>query len=91
MRDRMDGLQRYHLQFEKLIGTIPEARAGVFIRYKPNHNPHANLLWNTADLNNARVLRAHDRGPDNRNLMTLIPDRVWYLFDERTFSLRRIQ
>lgn len=79
----------YHELFEELLARLPEERIGVFVRYRSDHNPDLSLTRSPADLETAPVLRVYDRGPNNRDLMRLLPDRTWYLFDEASWALYR--
>ena len=61
-----------------------EARAGkhlVIVRYKPDHDCHAEWVFNGADLDGARVVWARElSGDDNRKLLTYYKDRsAWVL------------
>jgi hypothetical protein len=88
-----DALQRwsaYQRHAAQLFARIPEPQAIVFIRYGPRHSPHATLVHNPPDYEQARLWLVHDRGEDNRRLLALAPQRVPYLFDEATFTLYRI-
>jgi hypothetical protein len=80
----------YHRAFAWIIAGIPDRRAVVFVRYKPNHNPHLSLIENPADHSRARIWVVHDRGADNVRLLAVAPERVPYLFDEASFALYRL-
>ena len=89
-RNLQAAVQSYHLWFERRIATIPDQRAIVFIRYGPRHNVHHSLIANDPDLAHARLWIVYDRGPANRQLAALAPDRATYLFDEASGSLMRL-
>jgi hypothetical protein len=80
----------YHRAFARVLATIPEPRAVVFVRYQAGHNPHRSLIANPSDYARARVWLVYDRGPDNRRLLERFPERAAYLFDEATFTLSRL-
>jgi hypothetical protein len=77
----------YHRDFARAVQRIPESKAIVFVRYKPDHNVHASLIANPPDLERARAWIVYDRGPENARLMALAPDRASYLYDEATETL----
>ena len=80
----------YQLAFSEAVSTLPDARTIVFIRYAPRHFVHTSLIANQADLANARTWLVYDRGAEDAELMALAPNRVPYLFDEQSGSLRRL-
>lgn len=75
-------VQRYQRTFLSALDQLPAAKAIVFVRYGPAHNPHLSLLYNEPDLPDARRWIVYDRGPDNLRLMRAAPDRAAYLYDE---------
>jgi hypothetical protein len=75
---------------EQLLDIVPDPRTIVFVRYAPNHNAHASLIRNQPFLADAPHWIVYDRGADNIRLMRLAPDRVPYLFDEATATVRRL-
>jgi hypothetical protein len=83
--------QVYQRSFRRLVATIPEPRAIVFVRYGQGHDPNHSLIANDPDVANARLWVVYDRGAQNAELAALAPTRATYLFDEKTFSLHREQ
>jgi hypothetical protein len=77
----------YQLSFTNLVHQIPDPKAIVFVRYKPDHNFHWSLIVNEPDLERARFWIVYDRGPENARLMRLAPDRAAYRYDEATHTL----
>jgi len=77
----------YFEVFQILLESIPEEKAGVFIRYSPDHNPHQSLINNAPQIDKASRITVYDRGADNQKLIDLLPDRAWYVFDEANFRL----
>jgi hypothetical protein len=75
---------RVHLiRFARLRASLPAERALLFVRHAAFHNPHETLVQNVADPERERVLVVYDRGSDeNARLMSLMPDRTPFLFDE---------
>lgn len=71
-------------RFLEQVGGVPDARAIVFVRYAPSHDPHQSLVTNGPDIAHARVWVVHDRGDENTQLCRLAPDRAPYLYDEAT-------
>jgi hypothetical protein len=55
----------------------------VIVRYGPNHNTHAEWVYNEADIDGAKVVWARDMD-DNRLLLEYFADRrVWLLLPDR--------
>jgi hypothetical protein len=66
----------------------------VFVRYAPQHMFQEEWIWNAADIDGARVVWAHDLGPEeNARLIAYYPNRVPLLFepDARPMRLERYQ
>ena len=74
--------------FEQLVRQIPDHRAIVFVRYADKHPDGLSLVRNVPDLERAPVWTVYDRGEDNARLLALVPDRVPYLFDEKSWTLK---
>ena len=75
-------VQRYQRNFLSAIAQLPPAKAIVFVRYGPEHNPHLSLLYNQPDLADAARWIVYDRGADNLRLMRTAPGRAAFLYDE---------
>jgi hypothetical protein len=82
--------RRYFDAFAQVTRQIPEERAIVFVRYGAKHLDGLSLVRNVPDLDSARVWTVYDRGADDARLMALAPERAPYLFDETTWTLRRL-
>jgi hypothetical protein len=87
VRPQLQQRVAYHRAFARVVSSIPDERALVFVRYHPAHNPHRSLIENPPDHARARVWIARDRGADNRRLQEQAPGRAAYLFDEASFTL----
>jgi hypothetical protein len=74
--------------FTELVRQIPDQRAIVFVRYSEKHPDGLSLVRNVADLDRAPLWTVYDRGDDNERLLALAPDRVPYLFDEKSWTLK---
>jgi hypothetical protein len=61
----------------------------VFVRYGPEHNVHAEWVYNGADLEKTKILFAHDLSPEkNERLLALDATRTaWLLLPEEGDSL----
>ncbi len=81
----------YHRRFQELVSAIPEERTIVFVRYKPDHDPHKSLIANEPDLAGAKAWIVYDRGLENSKLTSLAPQRAAYLFDESAGLLIRLR
>jgi hypothetical protein len=81
----------YHRRFLDLVSAIPEERAIVFVRYKPDHDPHKSLIANEPNLVGAKAWIVYDRGFENSSLMALAPSRTAYVFDESVSLLLRLR
>jgi len=53
----------------------------VIVRYSPEHSPHVEYVFNSADIDNSRIVWARDMGEaKNKELLDYYPDRrVWLL------------
>ena len=91
VRGQIDADHEYHEAFESLLAHIAEPRAVVFVRYGPKHNDGLSVVRNVATPSDSRIWTAYDRGADNARLLQLAPDRAPYLFDETSWTLRRLQ
>jgi hypothetical protein len=62
-----------------------EARGGwhvIFVRYSPQHPRAEEWIYNDADIPNAKIIWAHDMGPDaNQALMNRFPGRQAWDFE----------
>ena len=74
--------------FAELVRQIPDRRAIVFVRYADKHPDGLSLVRNVPDLDRAPVWTVYDRGDDNERLLALAPERVPYLFDEKSWTLK---
>jgi hypothetical protein len=74
--------------FAQLVRQIPDQRAIVFVRYADKHPDGLSLVRNVPDLDKAPVWTVYDRGDDNERLLALAPERVPYLFDEKSWTLK---
>ena len=80
----------YFRSFRSLVDSIPEQRAIVFVRYRPDHFPHHSLIDNDPDLAAAKTWIVYDRGPENALLVNVAAGRVPYLYDEASERLTRL-
>jgi hypothetical protein len=87
VRAQIAGDRTYYDAFMRLMPPAPQ-RAVVFVRYARQHNDGLSLVRNEPDLAAARVWTVYDRGADNARLLALAPDRVPYVFDEASWTLR---
>lgn len=81
----------YYDRFASLVGQIPEQRAVIFVRYGEKHLDGLSLVRNAAAADSARVWTVYDRGADNARLLARAPGRTPYLFDETSWTMRRMR
>ena len=88
----MPNLEKAEQQMAQLPG-----RAVVFCRYQRGDNLHEEPVFNTttANIDEARVIRAHDLGPlENLKLYAYYrqraPDRAFYRYDRNSATLAAI-
>ena len=71
------------VRFDKLLTSIHDPKAIVFVRYAPMHNPHVTFVRNVANPEAEHIWVVYDRGDaENARLLALAPTRKAYLFDE---------
>ncbi len=80
--------QLFFAAIDSIEKSVPARRAVVFVHYKPDHNPSMSFISNPLDQGLERVLTAYDRGADNARLLRAMPDRVPFLFDEASLTVR---
>jgi len=75
------------------LDGLPDDRALVFFRFSPDRDMNVEPVYNiqSASPDDARIIRAHDRGAQNIQLIDYYrnrhPDRAVYLYDESTGRL----
>jgi hypothetical protein len=85
VRGQHIGDRKFLTNFYRLLGTINDPKAIVFVRYAGGHNPHVTFVRNTANLEGERIWVVYDRGEaENARLMSQpqAAGRKAYLFDE---------
>jgi hypothetical protein len=90
IRGQIDADHAYFERFAELAGRIPDERAMVFVRYAPDHYIEFELVRNPPGHEDARLWIVFDRGAENARLIRHAPERRPWLFDEATWTLRRI-
>jgi hypothetical protein len=79
------------LAFREKVDRLPEPKVIVFVRYSAAHNPHRNLVVNEPDLRDMKAWIVHDLGDRNDRLIARAPERIPYLYDERSRSFSRLR
>lgn len=82
-----------HRSIDSLLAGISDERAIVLFRFSDGCNPEIEPVYNleAVQLSGNRVLRAHDLGERNRELLGAIePDRMVYRFDRATGELSHL-
>lgn len=90
VRSAVDQRLAFHRLGAAVLGDLPAEKAIVFVRYPPGHNPHLGLTRNEVDLASARQWVVYDRGPRNKELRSLAPDRSAYILDAGTLQLTQL-
>lgn len=81
---------RYHAEFRELVRRLDDSPKLIFVRYKPEHEYHYDLINNEPDLKNSKAIYVHDMGERNQELMRVFPDRSFYRFDEAKWEIERL-
>lgn len=89
VRQQLDVDHAYYDSFARVVRSIPDS-AIVFVRYKDNHPDAIAFVRNPVDFNRAKVWTVYDRGTANAQLLAIAPNRTGYLFDEASWTLRRM-
>ena len=84
IRGQHVGDRKFLTRFDKLLSSIHDPKAVVFVRYATTHNPHVTFVRNVANPAAEHIWVVYDRGDaQNARLLALAPARKAYLFDER--------
>src|SRR5262249_42932789 len=61
----------------------------VVVRYRPEHEPFAEWIYNDPDIDQSKIVWAHEMGPENQELLDYFKDpRVWLVqADEKPHKL----
>lgn len=94
-----DGISARRTHFEnargsreltRVLATIPEPKAVVFLRFALPFDPYFSLVANGPFFDRQRIWLAHDLGAGNAELLRAAPERAGYRFDEGTGRLERL-
>jgi hypothetical protein len=67
---------------ERRLAEQPPGRHVVFVHYTGSHSPHAEWIYNPADIDAAPVIWAQDMGDsENRRLIKYYPGRAFWKFE----------
>jgi hypothetical protein len=91
VRTKIQDDHAYYDAFAALIQHIDDPRAIVFVRYSAKHLDGISFVRNVPELDSAAVWTVYDRGAANARLLSLAPDRTPYLFDEESWTLKRLE
>lgn len=80
-----------HDLVEKLRST--EGSHLIFVRYEPDHDPHIEYVYNKADIDNAKVVWAHDLGQEeNKKLIDYFKNRkIWLIEESEKWDENRVE
>lgn len=90
VRAAIDLRNAFHREAEAALASLPPGKAIVFVSYLPPHNPHFGLTRNAPDLASAEHWVVYDRGPRNRELRALAPERAAYRLDAGSMRVERL-
>lgn len=68
-------------RFDAAFARVAAVRGLLFVRYPQAWHENEDWTYNEPDLGRAALLRVHDLGPRNRELMAAFPDRPPFLLD----------
>jgi hypothetical protein len=80
----------YYDDFARVLRQIPDTPAVVFVHYGEKHPDGIAFVRNPADLQRASVWTVYDRGAQNQQLLAVSSSRAAYVFDEGSWTLRRL-
>jgi hypothetical protein len=76
------------LQVEQQLAGQPGKQL-IVVRYSPNHNPHAEWVYNSADIDGSRIVWARELGTEqDQKLLSYFKDRKPWLFQPDRDSRR---
>ena len=79
-------------RFAIALNTVPDKRAVVFVRYRPDHDANEQLVRNSPHLDAERLWVVRDMGAaENARLAAMAPDRVPYMYFETSERIFRYQ
>lgn len=82
LRQTSWGGDDFYFQRRAAIGALTESpgRDVVVVTYGPEHKPHLDWVYNSADIDGSDIVWARDMGPErNRELLTYFHDRKKWL------------
>ena len=74
----------FHHHAVSRFEAIPEARALVFVRTGPHHDPNLSLISAPVNGSADRLWVVRSTGDDNRRLCQMARDRAAYVYDEES-------
>jgi hypothetical protein len=89
-RSEHDVRSTFHRAAARVLDTIPETPAVVFVHQVAPYRHDASLIVNSPDYRTARLWLVYDRGADNARLLQ-VTDRAAYRFDADALTLERIR
>jgi uncharacterized protein (TIGR03437 family) len=60
---------------------LEEGKHVVLVRYSDRHSFHYGIVFNGANIDESRIVWAHDLGPANKELIQYYPDRGFWLYN----------
>jgi hypothetical protein len=87
--DRIQAANARKSQIEADLRARHPGRHVIFVRYTGTKSPHAEWIYNLADIDSQPVIWAQDMGVENSKLIAYYPGRIFWLFqpDEDSHTL----
>jgi hypothetical protein len=85
-----DARPNFYRNAARVLGTIPDRAAVVFVHYPRSHDHHVSLITNSPDYRTARLWLVYDRGDANARLLACT-DRPAYRLNTEDWTLLRLR
>lgn len=86
LRDKRK-VTEYYVSFSQLLSTLGNRPKVIFVRYKPGHYYHSDLINNEPDVDASKTVFAYDLGRENEKVLNYYPSREVFLFDESSWVI----
>jgi hypothetical protein len=79
--DRIQAINARKGSIEQALLESHPGRHVIFVRYTGAHSPHAEWIYNLADIDAEPVIWAQDMGAENAKLIAYYPGRSFWIFE----------